>query len=673
MSALRRHWRRMPRLTRMRGSVGASRCMGSEAGVRGTERGSGQGGTDVGRTRDGMGFIRATVSGYSGKTELTEVSHRSPTRVVPMPSSRVVRAGAAVCSLSSYGGGFVHGDQSALVVQVDEGARLAVATQGATRVYGEPTTSLRAEVRPSSQTLYARVERDAFLVSIPDPVVPFATADFLQSQTFALDPTASLVAVDWFSSGRFLNGERGDFKFLSSRTQVEVGTQLLVDDAFALHLDDPAHMALRLRDHGSAPFEIGDCTSVDSFATVFMFGAQTCDVAREFLTLSRELLGEHTRVRSPSRNESYDTKKELHRPVLSDRVMLSCSDVQLSGAAAKSLPLENACVARIAASSSDDIYRVLHWCLKPLESTFGTRFYGDRVHASAPAPVQSMTPRRRGGGDEAQQSVREHAFKSPPADEGALSDTPLWATMMLSDSGLPIGGFAHSSGIETAHQLQLLGSDSEEQLHRFICAAAGSSVQLHYEHIVAGAHLGPPSISADTSVDDILAAWKAIDLSSHATLASNPPAVRASLEQGAGLVRVAQKWLESSRGGGASPSPSHALFARIGTEVRKDRTQGHMAPLFGLFTACLGVQEDVSCEIFGYCVARDMVSAAVRLNLLGPIASIPMLSDAEGAIRRGIRAAKRDIEFGCGASTSAPHLDAVQPQHEQLAMRLFRS
>ena len=89
--------------------------------------------------KSGLGRIAATATATASDTyaatSLTEVAHRSPTRLIPMPSSAVSRAGAALAAISSYGGGMVRGDRQDLDVTVGEGARLGLVTQGATRIY----------------------------------------------------------------------------------------------------------------------------------------------------------------------------------------------------------------------------------------------------------------------------------------------------------------------------------------------------------------------------------------------------------------------------------------------------------------------------------------------------------------------------------------------------------
>src|SRR5262245_15454621 len=105
---------------------------------------------------------------------------------------------------SSLGGGLVGGDTIRLRVDVDADARALLATQASTKVY--------RSLRRTSHELTASVASGALLTVLPDPVVCFAGADFVQTQEYELSRSASLVMVDWFTSGRHASGERWAFK-----------------------------------------------------------------------------------------------------------------------------------------------------------------------------------------------------------------------------------------------------------------------------------------------------------------------------------------------------------------------------------------------------------------------------------------------------------------------------
>ena len=81
------------------------------------------------------------------------------------------------------------------------------------------------------------------------------------------------------------------------------------------------------------------------------------------------------------------------------------------------------------------------------------------------------------------------------------------------------------------------------------------------------------------------------------------------------------------------------------------------------------------------------MSAAVRLNLTGPLEGLAVMDEVghkaveEGIIHgmRGIEKhignglAPKEISWVDSATTCAPMVDTVQPLHDELSMRLFRT
>lgn len=55
------------------------------------------------------------------------------------------------------------------------------------------------------------IESEALLCVLPDPLVCFKNASYNQSQIFNLASDANLVLLDWFTSGRYMKGERWAF------------------------------------------------------------------------------------------------------------------------------------------------------------------------------------------------------------------------------------------------------------------------------------------------------------------------------------------------------------------------------------------------------------------------------------------------------------------------------
>jgi urease accessory protein len=114
--------------------------------------------------------------------------------------------------LSSFGGGLVDGDALDVEVEVQAGARAVLGTQASTKVYRSP--------RGCGHRLRGRVGDGGSLVLLPDPVVCFAGSRYAQSIDLALQPSASAVVMDGYTSGRSARGERWAFWRYASRTTV---------------------------------------------------------------------------------------------------------------------------------------------------------------------------------------------------------------------------------------------------------------------------------------------------------------------------------------------------------------------------------------------------------------------------------------------------------------------
>ena len=239
-----------------------------------------------------------------------------------------------------------------------------------------------------------------------------------------------------------------------------------------------------------------------------------------------------------------------------------------------------------------------------------------------------------------------------------------WAAFMLADSSMPTGSFAHSSGLEAAAQLGFV--KDEEDLQTFVQAATRSTMQVMTPFLLTGHRLALEDI-----VDHELyaAKWKELDQQMQAVLNSNAPACAASLDQGKSLLRVAKHWI-----GQGNNSSILSLKNLGGGQCH------HIAPIMGSLGAHLGISEVQVCRLFGYCVARDIVSAAVRLSLVGPLASVPLLHRVQGAAEDGYRASLLAMEESVDgqnplvtAAGSSPIVDAIHPSHDVLQVRLFRS
>uniref|UniRef100_M1C8W8 Urease accessory protein F n=1 Tax=Solanum tuberosum TaxID=4113 RepID=M1C8W8_SOLTU len=97
----------------------------------------------------------------------------------------------------------------------------------------------------------------------------------------------------------------------------------------------------------------------------------------------------------------------------------------------------------------------------------------------------------------------------------------------------------------------------------------------------------------------------------------------------------------------------------------------HHAPIFGLVCGLLGLNAETSQKTYLFITMRDVVSAATRLNLVGPLgAAVLQHQLAANAEELSKKWMNRPVEEACQTN---PLLDTIQGCHGYLFSRLFCS
>jgi urease accessory protein len=215
-----------------------------------------------------------------------------------------------------------------------------------------------------------------------------------------------------------------------------------------------------------------------------------------------------------------------------------------------------------------------------------------------------------------------------------------WLAWQVVDSAFPTGAFAHSWGLEAAWQQGEV--PNVEALQRFLQAS-----------IQQTAYGALPLMAAAYRQPD---RWLAIDELTDAFL-TNSVANRASRVQGRTLVSTAARvW------------PSDAMTALTSTMVRGC---AHLAPVSGVVFQLIGLPIDTARTAMLFSAARGVLSAAVRLGIVGSYQAQRMQHDA-GRDLRGMleRCVALDADEVC---QTAPLLDMLHSAHDRLYSRLFQS
>jgi urease accessory protein len=221
-------------------------------------------------------------------------------------------------------------------------------------------------------------------------------------------------------------------------------------------------------------------------------------------------------------------------------------------------------------------------------------------------------------------------------DQSNQSDC--WLAWQLVDSAFPTGGFAHSGGLEAAWQRGWV-PDSAALLD-FLRAAVRQTNQGVRKY----------ARSAWRNPDRFAIVDEECDLFLNCHVAN-----RASRGQGKAFLASSAKILEI---------PSLSALA---LEARKTRMPTHFAPVFGVVSHLCGLPESHSSSMFLFISVRSVISAAVRLGIVGPIEA----QQIQRCIAKESGALVHDGDSD--AVQISPLLDLLQGTQDRLYSRLFQS
>ncbi|CAG8583538.1 13193_t:CDS:1 [Ambispora leptoticha] len=270
-----------------------------------------------------------------------------------------------------------------------------------------------------------------------------------------------------------------------------------------------------------------------------------------------------------------------------------------------------------------------------------------------------------------------------------------WLLWQFADSALPTGGFVASSGLESAAQtgyvhdvasLSLFVSSSITNYAYSALPFMNDAWKVSSANIIGeGTHEEERLLREIMKVDDLYDACT-----------SNTVAKRASKAQGVAMLTLFGKSFanEDSKGGKVLDK----IVEKFKFEIRRGIACGHLPVCFGMVASCLGISlgnltskirfdffhliilkliKDVFAiteraqHLFLFLFARAILSAAVRLNIIGPYYSQRMLTESQAYVEEALTKTK-DHKSEKAVQTS-PLLDIFQARHDKLYSRLFNS
>lgn len=237
--------------------------------------------------------------------------------------------------------------------------------------------------------------------------------------------------------------------------------------------------------------------------------------------------------------------------------------------------------------------------------------------------------------------------KTDAADTVPSQGSPLqWSQWQLLDSILPTGGFAHSLGLEAAMQSHLISGPEDLRLYVIHVLENTGSLLLPFVY--------------STTKSPNMQVWHKLDRILEAML-TNEVGRKASALQGSALMRTAAAVF--------SEIPSLKTFRDI--SLSSGTVSFHHATVFGLVCGLIGLDCETAQRMYMFITMRDIISAATRLNLVGPLGAAVLQHQvsviAEDLSKKWMN---RAVEEACQTN---PLLDTVQGCHSYLFSRLFCS
>lgn len=220
-----------------------------------------------------------------------------------------------------------------------------------------------------------------------------------------------------------------------------------------------------------------------------------------------------------------------------------------------------------------------------------------------------------------------------------LNELLIW---QLIDTAFPSGGFAHSGGLEAARQ----GGEVPD---------AAALMEFLRTSIIQAGYAAVPFVTAvHQDIDRIQEVDEFCD-----AFMTNHIANQASRAQGQALLYA------------AASSFDHSGLAGLRQQCRVTKMPQHYCVAFGAVFHHLDIPLAETIRAFLFVSVRDLIGAAVRLNIVGPMQAQAVQVLLQRLIQATAESATlRSLEE---VTQISPVIDVFQAAHECLYSRLFRS
>ncbi|OJJ04681.1 hypothetical protein ASPVEDRAFT_137164 [Aspergillus versicolor CBS 583.65] len=262
----------------------------------------------------------------------------------------------------------------------------------------------------------------------------------------------------------------------------------------------------------------------------------------------------------------------------------------------------------------------------------------------------------------------------PPLPADTLSPATTHALLLLSDSALPLGSFAYSSGLESyvAHNKPLSRSTTPAaSFYRFLRLSLASMGSLSLPYVLA-AYRDPADL--ETLDNDLDASTPC------------PVAQRASIAQGRALLGVWERAFRNAYASRSSDNVTQNSGSQEGIKAVENFSEtlkcsmddelgpkGHFPPLWGVVCLAMGMDARQTAYVFMLNHAKAVLSAAVRASVMGPYQAQSVLASKN---LQNMIAERIDRDWDTAvedAGQVVPPLDLWVGRHELLYSRIFNS
>jgi urease accessory protein len=254
-----------------------------------------------------------------------------------------------------------------------------------------------------------------------------------------------------------------------------------------------------------------------------------------------------------------------------------------------------------------------------------------------------------------------------------------WVLLQLADSATPVGAFVASAGLESSFQI---GRTNASNLPEFLKESATNLAASCVPFIESVLETLESHTSKPRQIDSVIEDLVTLDSQYELTIRANQVNHRASTTQGIAYLSLVIKSFPEFQ----SKLGNHLnIVMGFKTRILDNQTPGHLPICFAIVCWYLGIECDRTCLMFLFCCVRTIISAAVRLNILGPYSGQTLMLECHDMVKlvweeyddRKKRLNVYDLgilsEYGPAAVQTAPILDIIQSCHDKLYTRIFNS